>query len=57
MTDLVSLPFIAMIPINCKITNFSFHLYQYSSFDIILDAVLLSSTIQYCIDLLNLTTI
>ena len=26
MTDLVSLPFIAMIPIDCKITNFSLYL-------------------------------
>jgi len=27
MTDLVSLLFIAMIPIDCKITNFSLHLF------------------------------
>ena len=26
MTDLVSLPFVAMIPIDCKITNFSLYL-------------------------------
>ena len=26
MTDLVSLLFIAMIPIDCKITNFSLHI-------------------------------
>ena len=29
MTDLVSLLFIAMIPINCIITNFSLHLFVY----------------------------
>ena len=28
MTALVSLLFIAMIPIDCKITNFSLHLYS-----------------------------
>ena len=27
MTDLVSLLFVAMIPIDCKITNFSLHLF------------------------------
>jgi len=29
MTTLVSLLFIAMIPIDCKITNFSLHLFVY----------------------------
>ena len=29
MTALVSLLFIAMTPIDCKITNFSLHLYMY----------------------------
>ena len=29
MTALVSLPFIAMTPIDCKITNFSLHLFVY----------------------------
>jgi len=29
MTALVSLLFIAMIPINCKILNFSLHLFVY----------------------------
>ena len=29
MTALVSLLFIAMIPIDCKITNFSLHLFVY----------------------------
>jgi len=29
MTDLVSLLFVAMIPIDCKITNFSLHLFIY----------------------------
>ena len=29
MTDLVSLISIAMIPIDCKITNFSMHLFVY----------------------------
>ena len=29
MTDLVSLLFIAMIPIDCKITNFYLHLFVY----------------------------
>ena len=33
MTDLVSLLFIAMIPINRKITNFSLHLYILASLD------------------------
>jgi len=32
MTDLVSLLFIAMIPIDCKITNFSLHLFVYFFF-------------------------
>jgi len=29
VTDLASLLFIAMIPINCKITNFSVHLFTF----------------------------
>ena len=29
MTDLVSLLYIAMIPIDCKITNFPLHLFVY----------------------------
>ena len=29
MTPIVSLLFIAMIPIDCKITNFSLHLFVY----------------------------
>jgi len=29
MTDLVSLRFVAMIPIDCKITKFSLHLFVY----------------------------
>ena len=28
-TDLVPLLFVAMIPIDCKITNFSLHLFMY----------------------------
>jgi len=44
MTDLVSLPFIAMISIDCKITNFSLHLFAYFFATIIIFDDLTSTT-------------
>jgi len=44
MTDLVSLLFIAMIPIDCKITNFSLHLLVYFLVTIIIFGELTSAT-------------
>ena len=44
MTDLVSLLFIAIIPINCKITNFSLHSFVYFFVTIIIFSELTSAT-------------
>jgi len=44
MTDLVSLLFIAMIPIDFKITNFSLHLFVYFFVTIIRFGELTSAT-------------
>jgi len=44
MTDLVSLLFIAMIPIDFKITNFSLHLFVYFFITIIIFGELTSTT-------------
>jgi len=44
MTDLVSLLFIAMIPIESKITNFSLHLFVYFFVTIIIFGELTSTT-------------
>ena len=44
MTDLVLLLFIAMIPIECKITNFSLHLFDYFFVAIIIFDEFISTT-------------
>jgi len=44
MTDLVSLLFIAMIPIDFKITNFSSHLFVYFFVTVIIPGELTSTT-------------
>ena len=44
MTALVSLLFIAMIPIDCKVTNFSLHLFVYFFSTIIIFGKLISAT-------------
>ena len=44
MTDLVSLLFIAMIPIDCKTTNFSLYLFVYFLVTIIIFSELTSAT-------------